>query len=274
MKINKIPEEYFYNDLQKKLYKSASEDFDILSNSLLRVNYFACAMREIFQKSFYILAPDEEVLKCSWFEPMKQNKPKYIARNQKIYYVCFRGIPESVLETLDIDYQEDLEGIGSLYEKLSNYVHIKNFITDCDADFQITVINDIQNTYCQLMDLFKETCAKLEKVLEEAIREECTNEIMFGGEIPEIDIIAPKYYVDHTDINKVTVENINSKNIEVIAEGDVFVSLCYAEKSDDPCTREVNFLFRAKIEVNCCNLKDLKRVGRLIVDNSDWFGEE
>ncbi len=71
------------------------------------------------------LAPDEEILKCSWYKNLIQDKENGITRSQRVKYSIQGGISdEYIIETLGIDVAELNRKWKETIDRLSKYTHV------------------------------------------------------------------------------------------------------------------------------------------------------
>ena len=100
---NKITEaRKFFEDDSYLLdfYNSAIECYE-KSDSPLKINNFACNIRELLREKMALVAPDNIVADCSWCKGQKyldtENKP---TRRARIRYCLLSNMPDSTVEEI------------------------------------------------------------------------------------------------------------------------------------------------------------------------------
>src|SRR5262245_39765803 len=64
----------------------------------IRLNLFAAAVRELFGHTLHTLAPNERVVKCSWFKPEAEGP----TRRQRAKYATQGGLADEYVEELGV----------------------------------------------------------------------------------------------------------------------------------------------------------------------------
>ena len=133
---------------EKNLFRAS---LDALKNTgdPIRYNSFAFSLRELTRHVFARLAPDDRILKCSWYKNETQNK-NAVTRKQRVLYAIKGGLSDDFINNeLEIDLSPIAKELTSKIDELSKFTHIeeKTFaISSADGDkFAIEVLKSLDN---------------------------------------------------------------------------------------------------------------------------------
>ena len=112
------------SDFERSLFHAALANFQNCKGPL-RFNNFAYAFRELVRHVLRRLAPDERVLKCSWYRNETEQEDK-VTRRQRVYYAVHGGLaPKFVSEELGLDVDEFFRRLRDILDRLSEHTHIE-----------------------------------------------------------------------------------------------------------------------------------------------------
>lgn len=125
---------YLKTNFEKSLFEAALYNLNEADNKL-RLNNFACAVRELTRHFLERLAPDEEVLSAPWFKPNDPDNPKKITRAQRIKYAIQGYLSDDFTKNvLLINLTEVSDNLKTSIDDLSKYTHVNPDTFDSGAD--------------------------------------------------------------------------------------------------------------------------------------------
>lgn len=198
----------------------------------LRFNNFACSLRELSRHMLHRMAPDENVLSCTWYKSPEPEKPKLITRDHRMAYAIHGGFHDKyILDHYELDFVQAKKGILDSIKLLNKYTHINDDTFDMpqeEIDVQVNEISDaflnlfeeIQNCRRQLLDLIDDEIDN--EIFEHAIHE--TND--------DIDLMSTHHIIEATSVSNIKVIDISEDKIFFHAFGDIDVEHQFGSRSD------------------------------------------
>lgn len=198
----------------------------------LRFNNFACSIRELSRHMLHRMAPDEQVLNCTWYKSPDPEKPKLITRNHRMAYAIHGGFQDKyLLEHYALDFTEAKKGILDSIETLNKYTHINNDTFDMPQEEIDSYVNEISNAFLNLI----QEIHNCRKHLRDLVDDEIDNEI-FEHAIQEtnedIDLMSTHHRIESTSISNIKVTDITDDKIYFRASGDIDVEQQFGSSSD------------------------------------------
>lgn len=232
-------ENYLDNAFEKKLFLAS---VNYLSNNTdpLRANSFCYSIREVFRHVFDRVAPNKNILKCSWFKV--ETSSGLPSRRQKYIYAVQGGLtPEFVEKELGVDVLDSWKPIRDSIDTLSKYTHVghKTFdINDADVD---KIASEALDSLRTIFYITSDTRNELHRSLEGHLGSELMN-TFFMNSMEDIDILSQGSYVEQCNIDNYSISDIDDYQLVFEGDGTVDVSLNYG-KRDDACEINTNFPF-------------------------------
>ncbi len=217
-------------EFENKLFDACLKNL-LDKNNPLRLNNFANAMRELTRHILKRLAPDENVLKCSWYKNETENK-NGITRKQRSYFAVQGGLSNSYISnTLQIDVEEIHKKLNNSIRNLSKYTHIEpsNFNL---ADNEIDVFtNEIFKSVLDFLLLIEECKKVIISNLEQQIQSATIDEVL-QETILEIDELCSHHFIDEVYTNDIEICKVDDKNIIFKVSGTIGSEMQWGSNSD------------------------------------------
>lgn len=240
----------------------------------IRGNLAASGLREIVGHVLHSLAPDEEVLRCVWFEQAKDTKG--VTRRQRASYIVHAGLPEAfVEETLSLEVREEVQPLLDAMSALNKATHVRaETIVDKGRDVQV-MIQSVFLGVLSLLEAAQTSRETMKHAMAEAMQEAVFDNLI-SQTIQELDELSTHTLVEGHVIDTVEVHEINATTIRYRVTGEVEVELQYGSDSD--VRNDIGFRqndsypYRAIITSRAA--EPLEIGGRdvvLSVDNSSFF---
>lgn len=234
---------------EKELFQAALANLEDASNPL-RFNNFAYAMRELVRHILARLAPDEEVLKCSWYKN-ETDKKDGISRRQRVYYAVQGGLSDQYVQNeLDIDVLAVHSSLRDAVDNLSKHTHIeeKTFnITDGQVQTYVAeVLAAVVGLFVTIEDNLKALVTALWDRLDESTIDAALRETILA-----IDELATHHTIEEVYTDKVHIVGIDSYFVRFEAHGTVSCELQWGSNSDlrrgDGAVLPQSFPFRCEL---------------------------
>jgi hypothetical protein len=271
--------ELISNEFENKLLISAFKNLEYSENTL-RFNNFAYSIRELSRHILYSLAPNKEVLECSWYRNKITGKTNGITRGQRIKYAIQGGLNDQILnnQVIDINYINKAQSsLVASIELLSKYTHI-NVET---FELNESEINKLVMEVVSSLKLFLQTITETRKYIISKIEDKLTDEIIEHSiwEISDgVDILSTHHNIEAIHVGNYFIKKIGAKELKISANGDVNVRLQYGSNGDlrrgDGAEMNMSFPFKSLL-----NAKFIKKIqfSKIEVDsfnvNTDSFYE-
>ena len=274
-------EKLLTSDFQIELLKATIENLNDKTNKL-RLNNYAYSMRELSRHFLKTLAPDNDVLACSWYRNETGIKDE-VSRGERIKYAIQGGLDNTFVnnEIIEIEYLNELKTeITKSIAILNKYTHINEESFNMDNED----INKISNKVNKAFIKFAETINECRDIIISKLEDKISDEFIehsISECIEEVDIIATHHNVEEISPDHIKIIKIESTS-SIIIEVDGFVGVRLQYGSDGDQRRgnglvmndsfPFNSILKAKVG------KKLKYSNVTIesfdVNTDFWYGEE
>ena len=231
------------------------------SNSPIRFNNFAYALRELTRHVLKRLAPDENILKSQWYKNELEIE-NGITRPQRIYYAIHGGLePLYVQGTLGIDIPAFKKRFIEIIDRLNKYTHIEIQTFRLNEEVTFIYANQTLEVLLELFGFRAETKENLSEALHENV-DTALFDVVFEETFSEIDILATHHTLEYIYIESLDIISIDHDFVYFEATGSIDYKMQWGSNSD--LARgdglEFNELFPFKCQVNSSvrNLNDIK----------------
>ena len=231
------------------------------SDSPIRFNNFAYAIRELTRHVLKRLAPDENVLKSQWYKNEMEIE-NGITRAQRIYYTIHGGLePSYVQDTLEIDIPSFKKKFTEIIDKLSKYTHIETETFGLNDENTFAYANQTLEVFLELFSFIAETKENLSEALYENV-DTALFDAVIEETFSEIDILATHHYLQNVHIEELDVLDIDHEFIYFEATGSIWYEMQWGSNSDlkrgDGLVKDAFFDFTCQIDTSVRNLKDIR----------------
>ena len=274
-------EELLKSNFQIELLTAATENLKDKTNKL-QLNNYAYSMRELSRHMLKSLAPNEDVLTCSWYRN-ETGKKNDVSRGERIKYAIQGGLDNTFVdnEIIEIEYLNELKTeITKSIAILNKYTHINEESFNMDNED----INKISNKVNKAFIKFAETINECRDIIISKLEDKISNEFIehtMSESITEIELMSTHSQVEYiipVHIKIIKIESANSIIIEV--EGNVGVRLQYGSDGDqrrgNGAVMNNSFPFSSTLEAKVG--KKLKysnvTIASFEVNTDSWYGEE
>lgn len=198
----------------------------------IRYNNFAYSMRELSRHFLTRLAPDYNILACSWYHVVPgTNRP---TREQQIKYSIQGGFENEQLESLGIEmesFSRSTREIVKSISSLSKYTHINPDIFNLSAFEVDKKTLEVLKSFETFVIAIEDCRSRLISCLESKLEHEALNAVVTSS-FENIDSLAPHYSLEDVYIDNYYVEEITDQEIVVIVEGEIEVALSWGSNSE------------------------------------------
>jgi hypothetical protein len=238
-----------------------------------RFNFFSTALRILFEHLMEALAPDDQVVRSSWFKPKKQDgKP---TRAQRIVFAIQGGLSDAFVKgTLDMDVRPLRKRLLAAVDDLSKHVHGREdtIITDVkdQDDAARAVIEALEN----FLAIYHECRSAISEPIQEKLND-ATVDALIAETIQEVDELATHHSIEEVYVHQTKVKAIGPDSLIYQAKGSLSVTLQWGSNSDvrrgDGVEVGESFPFECDIEVSLDDPWDLSDAETSYrVDTSKW----
>lgn len=262
-----------------QLFESSLKNLIDLSNKL-RYHNFAYSIRELSRHFLLSLSPDDRVLACEWFTVETDNgKP---SRTQRIKYAIQGGITDDLLILWKFDVielKETISDIKKTIDSLSKYTHINPDTFDLKDEEIENMSQDVLLAFESFVNTIYDYRNELKYFLDEIIEDHMISSVVTSS-FTNIDVLAPHYSLDFSEVSEYHISEINESEIVVDVSGNVHVTLEYGSKAErregDGLDLDESFPFDTKIRYTIGDgfPNGDYEVEDFDVDTSDWYGNE
>jgi hypothetical protein len=268
-------EKYFNDKFESDLYSAILNNLND-NNNPLRLNNFSYSMRELTRHVLKRLAPDEKVIKCSWYKN-ETDKINGISRKQRAYFAVQGGLDDYFVKTeLKIDVETVHRDLIKSIDNLNKYTHIEENTFGIPTDKIQPLVNNVLDSvriFYETIQFCKKTITdKLWESLDSAIVEETISDTIL-----EIDELATHHTIEEVYVDKIYIPSIDHEFIYFDAIGNISCELQWGSNSDlrsgDGAILPQSFPFSCKLYSSIKNPQSVEVVeGSLNVDTSSWDG--
>ncbi|WP_434659781.1 hypothetical protein [Paenibacillus polymyxa] len=263
---------HLLNEFENRLLSDCLKILD--ADGDLRFHSFSTPFRELIRNILHRLAPDDEVLLCSWYKKEADS----ITRRQRVIYAIQGGLDDEFLaDELNIDISEmtadlrkvmkNLNSLTHLNESYYKLSHVDGLKMASDAiSFLVGVLLGIEEIRQQIIDAYE---FKIHDLITTAVIEDV---------VGDIDILATHYYIEGVDIENIEIGVIGAKEIEITIDGNVDVEHQYGSDGDyargDGARNNVSYPYRVTTFVDVAFPLDIEiTTDDVKVDNSSHFDD-
>lgn len=216
--------------IQTQVLDAAVDVFGQHGNSM-RVNLFACAIRELFRIVVAEMASDSDVRCCDWFVPDKTAK-NGVTRKDRLRYAVHGGIaPDYVLDILNVDVEGSLKSATKLVNTLNRFTHVGEKTLAVSVTEANRVFRDSLQTVNELFGLIEELQRTVWQHLHDALVSE-VSEALFQNVFDALDELSTHTSVDEAHVDDFQITRIDACEIIIEGAGIVDVRLQYGSNSD------------------------------------------
>jgi hypothetical protein len=220
------------------------------SNSPIRFNNFAYAIRELTRHVLARLAPDDEVLKSNWYKNETEIE-NGISRKQRIYYGIHGGLlPDYVRETLGLEIDSFFATFREIIDRLSKYTHIEVTTFSLDDETTYLYANQTLETLVEFFNFIDDTRETLADTLYEKVQIALIDSIL-EETFSEIDILATHHSLDSVHTETLNLLSIDHQFIFFEAVGELTYKMQWGSdfdvKNDDGLVLPAYFPFKCKL---------------------------
>lgn len=268
-KINDLLETNFERDLFDAACKSLID-----STNKLRFNNFAYGIRELARHFLNRLAPDSEVVKCSWYIRLPDSP--VATRAQKVQYSIQRGLSNDYIAYLDIDINYYYDLIKIAFDRLNKFTHVglKTFgISDSEI---IPLLDEISEAFHSFSKAIKDCKEKLINEIESHI-DDAFIQHELSDSIEEIRELSTHQLVDEIYPEDYSLIELNHDSISVTVTGKIYVQLQYGSNSDnrkgDGFKMNERYPFKSELVIGLNSFPDYScELKTFDVDTSSFYG--
>ncbi|EKT4481573.1 TPA: hypothetical protein U8214_000695 [Pseudomonas putida] len=273
---NRITQLVKDSDFELKLYEAAVRNLRDTENRL-RFNNFAYAMRELSRHFLKRLAPDDQVVKCSWYKNVTGEVGK-LARSERASFAVHGGLAEKfVREKLHIDLKSMNKRLKDTIDALSKYTHIEEDVFNLSPADIDRLAAETTETFAEFFETIKRCRDEIASELNEAIGTAAFQEIVMNA-VPGMDELSTHQFVDDIYIEDAEVTAIDCKTVYLEVSGTLYVELQYGSGSDirkgEGTTIDDSFPFACKMTCPTSDPseKSLELQGRLEANFDSFYG--
>lgn len=267
-----VKDSYF----ESRLYEAAVRNLQDTENRL-RFNNFAYAMRELSRHFLKRLAPDDQVVKCTWYRNVTGEVGK-LARSERASFAVHGGLAEEfVRKKLKIDLKSMNKRLKETIDALSKYTHIEENVFNLSPSDIDHLVAETTETFAEFFETIKRCRDEIANELNEAIGRAAFQEIIMNA-VPGMDELSTHQYVDDIYIDDAEVTAIDCKTVYLEVSGTLYVELQYGSGSDvrkgEGTTIDDSFPFACKMTCPTSDPsgKTLQLQGRLKANFDSFYG--
>lgn len=209
--------------------------FDNLqTKSKLRSNNFAYSIRELSRHILHRLSPSDDVQRCSWYKPTKNEKGEIvITRADRINYAIYGGFDNNALSTMGLNGYIDnaRKNLLASIDSLSKYTHINKDTFDVSDSETSELVNNVIGSFNGFVDCMNDIRQQVVACLEAEINQEILSATIYET-YSDIDILSTHSSIENYCIDSITVDDITSQEVVLKVSGSVDVRLQYGSDGD------------------------------------------
>lgn len=237
----------------------------------VRAHLFAAGLRELFTLTLDILAPDDDVKKCSWFvEEPGTNRP---TRRQRAIYATRGGLADDYLrDELEIDPATLQTDINKAFADLNKRTHVRPD-THLKKPAEIEAFANAQiDALVEIFRQIDELRTRLARALETSLENEAIEGLM-RETILSLDEISAQYAIESVWVDKTKVTGIDVNFVHYHVSGSVDVQLNWGPSGEDGASMNQSFPFACETAAFVDDPKEfVSDMTNPMVDTSSWFG--
>lgn len=226
-KISSLLSSGFQRDLLNASFKNLSDDSNPLS-----FNNFAYSMRELSIHILDELAPDDEVVKCEWFNPKESYEGKP-SRRQKIKYAIQGVLKDAFVDSkiIPIEKVKDRqEFLTKSIAMLSKYTHVNEDTFDISLIKKDKMAEQVISSLVEFAELIQKYRKELIEETESFISDNIFSEVILDA-MHDIQILSTHYEVEDISFST-SLNSINTDLIIFDIQGFLVIRLQWGSDGD------------------------------------------
>ncbi|MGL5025128.1 MAG: hypothetical protein ACRC6P_04070 [Shewanella oncorhynchi] len=276
MKLKKLLEHDFIQEFQsvlvtefeKELFRASLRNYCSHGNPL-RFHNFAFAMRELVLHVIDRRAPNDKVVKASWYEV--ESEKFEVTRRQKLKFCAQGYLADAYLDVYDLEEVNDsIKEFLKKFNFFNKYTHItEKHFRPCPNKFyaDMKYITQLSQEVIEEMALLKNYVVnRVEGYIQDEIFDKVVNNFP-----DELSILASNVIIEETHPEKLEIVAIGEYKVVINVLGTVYVSQEYG-KGEDFVAMSNNYPFTMTLDVSVSDPSDIGLDAEDIkVDTSSWF---
>lgn len=217
-------------EFEKELFSAAQKNLGDKTNPL-RLNNYAYAIRELTRHVLHRLAPDENVIRCSWYKN-ETDKANGITRKQRSYYAVQGGLANSYIEdVLGLELKDIHNRLIKSINELSKFTHVEPHVFNLPEEEIENLVNETTQAFHEFLISISE-CREaivgcLWEHIDSAVIDQTLSETIIG-----IDELASHHSIEEVYTDKIEIFEINHEVIKYRAYGSIGCILQWGSNSD------------------------------------------
>lgn len=263
------------SDFEKRLLKSIFRNLSDSDNEL-RFNNFSYSLRELSRHILQRLAPDENLLKCSWYENQINDKKYGITRSQRIIYAVQGGLSsEYINDELGLDLTDLNKEITEAIGILNKYTHVNNDTLGLTPEMVEKNVVEVTSAFRKLFETIKlcreKLIVEIESVIDTALIDHSLTETF-----SEIDILSTHHRIESIESYSNKIIDIDNEYIYMQSNGTIDVLQQFGSSGDlrrgDGHEMNNSFPFECtlKLKVNQKTVFE-PEIDSIKVDTDSWY---
>ncbi len=276
MKLKKLLEHDFIQEFQsvlvtefeKELFRASLRNYCSHGNPL-RFHNFAFAMRELVLHVIDRRAPNDKVVKASWYEV--ESEKFEVTRRQKLKFCAQGYLADTYLDVYDLEEVNDsIKEFLKKFNFFNKYTHItEKHFRPCPNKFyaDMKYITQLSQEVIEEMALLENYVVnRVEGYIQDEIFDKVVNNFP-----DELSILASNVIIEETHPEKLEIVAIGEYKVVINVLGTVYVSQEYG-KGEDFVAMSNNYPFTVTLDVSVSDPSDIGLDAEDIkVDTSSWF---
>lgn len=222
-------------------------------NNPLKINNFACSIRELSRHILGTLAPDNKIKECDWFEQQYNNENvPIIIRRQRIQYAIQKKLPTSYVSKHIPNFVDLIKNVNDTINNLSKYTHIEENIFGISPEDEENLAVEILDSFIKFKETIDCSTKRFNEDIEKSIDVALYNYVCMQY-IEQLDKIASHYQVNDISFYDFNVSKINEEHWDLRVFGDIDTTLQWGSDGDyrrgDGLKENINIGFDADLRV-------------------------
>ena len=208
--------------------------YNLQTKSKLRFNNFAYSIRELSRHILHRLAPSNDVQRCSWYKPTKNEKGVIvITRADRINYAIYGGFDNNALSAMELNGYIDnaRKNLLASIDSLSKYTHINKDTFDISDSETSELVNNVIDSFNGFVDCMNDIRQQVVSRLDAEINHEILMATIYET-YDDIDILSTHSSIENYCIDRIAVDYITSNEVALKVFGSANVRLQYGSDGD------------------------------------------
>jgi len=226
---------------QHKLNEALSEAFErelldaafvnLLYPNKLRMNNFGYALRGLIGHMLHRLAPNDEVIDCSWFK--SRSGTNEITPRHQIKFAIQGGLSDKfVTKVLKVGKINRIASeLVTIINELDSYTHIKQSTFNIDAELTEKKAKQCLKVTLKFVKKINEIRNKVKNKLIKVIDNKLIETACFEP-VPELDLLSTHHSVEDVSLQRIYGQSIGAHSIKMAVEASVYVKQWYGSNFD------------------------------------------